>query len=686
MSNANPESRENETAVMPGQVHLANGTLDLLVDTSKGLNPCGLADKQGQSYANADYIWPEGKSPKLKSEPVWINGPNGDRAVTFTATLGDLLIEQMFTAPAHETNTLTETIRLRNTGDEPLDLPDFACGFAKRFASHEGKPADTPDMFRAIPYLVHTETGERCEYSISDLALKKNWFSIDYTAAKHEQTPLWGSEAWAWSNGKSMLLITKYNPDAMEWSLLDPMRHGDDLLLRFGGAGHWKYGHPERASRLEPGAAFTFGTTRYKLIDGGIQECFYDFRRFMDSKGHVAPPNYNPPVHWNELYDNPFWWAGDTAQHRDKLYRRADMEAEAAKAKELGCEALYLDPGWDTSMASCIWAADRLGDQAEFVQCLKEKYGLKLALHTPLAAWSDVRAYPEAARVKDKEGITRVALCSANAAYLDTKADRLLELCKKGACFLMFDGSWFTGECYDPAHGHSIPLTRQEQLEAYLKLNQRVHAQFPNVLIEQHDPCVGGTTVRYAPTYILHGKPGSFDELWGYEYMWDPMADLLSGKALSLYYANLAYSIPIYLHIDLRKDNANALEFWWYASTCRHLGVGGKHPDPKVWDAHKEAMKSYMNLKRFYTQGIFYGLDETVHAHTLPNEGKCVINVFNLSDTEIERELRFKPAEVGLRTQNFQVDIPSMTKEGDLIILRVPVPPKSHRLISLSAS
>ena len=35
-------------------------------------------------------------------------------------------------------------------------------------------------------------------------------------------------------------------------------------------------------------------------------------------------------------------------------------------------------------------------------------------------------------------------------------------------------------------------------------------------------------------------------------------------------------SLPLYIHIDLRTDNRNALVFWWYASTCRHLGIGGQ--------------------------------------------------------------------------------------------------------------
>ncbi len=59
--------------------------------------------------------------------------------------------------------------------------------------------------------------------------------------------------------------------------------------------------------------------------------------------------------------------------------------------------------------------------------------------------------------------------------------------------------------------------------------------------------------------------------------------------------------------------------FWWFASTIRHLGVGGKGPAP-VWEAQKKAMQAYLPLERFYTQGVFYGLDEMVHVHTLADQ------------------------------------------------------------------
>ena len=43
-------------------------------------------------------------------------------------------------------------------------------------------------------------------------------------------------------------------------------------------------------------------------------------------------------------------------------------------------------------------------------------------------------------------------------------------------------------------------------------------------------------------------------------------------------------------------------------------------------------MKRYRKLDRFYKRGEFYGLNEEIHVHVLPDEGAFVVNVFNLSD------------------------------------------------------
>jgi hypothetical protein len=409
----------------------------------------------------------------------------------------------------------------------------------------------------------------------------------------------------------------------------------------------------------------------------------------MDSRGHVTPEGYNPPVHWNELYNNPLWWQQplvDTPETRQKYYQRADMKIEADKAYEIGCECLYLDPGWDTIFASCIWSDDRLGREEDFYKWLQDEYGFALALHTPLAAWSDPSGYPDDNWRKDKNGNKAWGLCSSNKYWVEEKARRLNELCKNGAYFIMFDGNWHTGECWDPGHGHSLPPTRQDHLDATLRLCRLVHEKHPDVEIELHDPIIGPGVPRYCPTYILHGKPGSFDVLWGYEFMIHTEEDVLTRRSASLYYVNLAYTIPIYLHIDLRTDNEQAMGFWWYASTCRHLGIGGKSKNPKTWQAHKDAMKTYLRLKPFFTQGEFYGIDESIHVHTLPDQEVAVINCFKLDDSAEPMIFQFKLSEVGLSADGeYQITgADSWKRQGDVVEIQVQVPYKGVKLIEIN--
>ena len=55
-------------------------------------------------------------------------------------------------------------------------------------------------------------------------------------------------------------------------------------------------------------------------------------------------------------------------------------------------------------------------------------------------------------------------------------------------------------------------------------------------------------------------------------------------------------------------------------------------PDPRVADAQKRAMVTYRRLERFFKRGAFFGLQEGIHAHALPEENAFVVNLFNLSD------------------------------------------------------
>ena len=114
-----------------------------------------------------------------------------------------------------------------------------------------------------------------------------------------------------------------------------------------------------------------------------------------------------------------------------------------------------------------------------------------------------------------------------------------------------------------------------------------------------------------------------------------------------------------------------------------HAGIWGSEANPEnpaVWEAHKKAMQKYLGLKRFYAQGVFYGLDETVHVHTLADLKESVINVFNVDDKPVEKEIKFRLAEIGLANTPVQIDGAAFDQNGDEITLKVTVPARGHVL------
>jgi hypothetical protein len=135
--------------------------------------------------------------------------------------------------------------------------------------------------------------------------------------------------------------------------------------------------------------------------------------------------------------------------------------------------------------------------------------------------------------------------------------------------------------------------------------------------------------------------------------MWDPYYDLISGKALSLYEYNLAYEIPLYLHIHEGRDSSTMLAFWWYASTCRHLGIGGvSDPQTPLYAALKQAVTRYRRLKPFFTQGAFIGIDPFTHMHVLQDRNAAVALLFNLSGESLTRTVALDMARIGLHSLN----------------------------------
>lgn len=567
-----------------------------------------------------------------------------------------------------------ERITVHNPENEPVTLADFACGWQRRITNSVGVllPALREDRMIAIPF----------RHSATDFAGMDNDFSFHQIATGSGKEPRinevasvpWGhgyvrsskyfSEGWAWTHGDYSLGIFKFNQQAMEFSVLDTRTDASGTLLCFGGVG-LRDGEPACITTIQAGAQLALGATHFETTYGNFTESYYAFRRFLDQKGCRFPAGFNPPVHWNELYDNSEYSLATPGnpprprRSRHLTYTRDLMLAEAAKARDYSCEALYLDPGWDTELGTFIWGKQWLGDRRQFIADVQNQYGLRVSLHCPLATWlsfdqSGVSEWPETAQVINQQGEPLYThhgdirhwnispqvpdgdgarlLCLGSRQYLDEAERRLLEHCADGVAFLMFDGNWYATGCFNTDHGHPIPYTREDHVAANLDLARRIHAQYPDVVIEMHDMVVGGCTLRYTPVYYKYGLPGSYDVNWGFELMWQPMEDILSGRALALYYYNLGCNVPVYLHVDLRGDNEHMLVLWWYASTCRHLGIGGTHENPLIAEAHRHAMKRYQKLARFFKRGEFYGANEEVHFHVLPQESAFIAVVFNLSD------------------------------------------------------
>jgi hypothetical protein len=233
-----------------------------------------------------------------------------------------------------------------------------------------------------------------------------------------------------------------------------------------------------------------------------------------------------------------------------------------------------------------------------------------------------------------------------------------------------------------------VPTTPNMHARAVEELACKVHESHPEIAIELHDP-VWPWGVRYLPVYYLHAESGCFDEGWGFEFMWNPLEDLLSGKALSLFYYNLAYSLPLYLHINMENDNDACLAFWWYASTVRHIGVGGPstssgqaQSNDVRFAAYGRAMAEYSSLKDLYARGDFYALDELTHFHVLPEEERCVVNAFNLTDVPVSREVEIRLNDLGL-LRNVRVEGAPHRIVGGKLVLQLEIPPFSPVVVRM---
>jgi hypothetical protein len=287
-------------------------------------------------------------------------------------------------------------------------------------------------------------------------------------------------------------------------------------------------------------------------------------------------------------------------------------------------------------------------------------------------------------------------VCTLNPAWQAEKLMRLIQIAEQGMRFAMFDEFDWRGPCYCREHGHAVPSTPEGHVRAVYGLIRKLKRHVPGLLVEAHDP-VWPWGVRYLPVYFGQTtdparRDGCYEENWGFEFMWNPIDDLVSGRALCLYYYNLGCDIPLYDHITMENDNDACLAFWWYASTVRHLGIGGKKglgsktENEARWRAYKVAMQQYLRLRDWFVRGRFVGIDELDHLHVLVGKPGGVLVAFNLADKPVDRKLAVKPADLGLAARG---SLPTINAAGarwtgaGQLELRFTIPARSPAVIEI---
>jgi hypothetical protein len=606
---------------------------------------------------------------------------------------------------------------LHHRGRDRLELSELRFGFRKTlfdrtcFAWRPG--ADTGQL---VPVPLRRYAGQGTDHRLAG-----------YTAAdlhpeewtKRRGLPGRSAEAWLWCDGDGGFLVAKYNQEHIEFSVADgdyvvprgkagthpdlqlEQLHSDrNLCLRFGGAGVSR-GCPEHAGVLAPGERVDFGPSVVEVFDGGWQAGYACYKKLLKGKGHSAPARYQPQVHWNELY-RLGWRCGSNAP----LQELPELWEEARRAQAAGAQVYYFDPGWDLFEGSSVWDEERLGPVEGFMARLKREYNLGLALHVMIHTKSldeDARIYRRRRDGTIDPWVDRTPyaggyVCPASPVWQQQKIARLRALASAGVSFFMFDflsyerGGLQSGDherdelesCWSAEHGHSVPLTREEHAEGVMTVVRAIKSEFPDLTIEAHDRIAG----EFLPLYYQHGAKDAHDELWGFEYMWDPYTDLLSGKALSLYEYNLAYDIPLYLHINNAHDSPTMLAFWWYASCCRHLGIGGLGPQDEQWPRLVEAMRTYRRLQPWFGNGRFVGLDVLTHLHVLDQSGTAVLTAYNLGATRAARSVAIELGRVGIPAGNARAStvpegLTSAKHDAGCLILELDLAPLSPAVIEI---
>ena len=223
-------------------------------------------------------------------------------------------VEHRFTARA-DRPIIEERIVLKNNTGKRVALSDLEIGMQCRVADKESHvpPELAADRFAAVPfrYRAPNPRGSYYDYSLADLVLKPGQITrideLKYPNPVVSPSRHRCSEGWAWTHGGHTLGIFSFSQENMLWSVVSQVDLPGGKGLRIGGAAMID-GEPAALTRIAPGESVDLGLIRYQTVAGGYAEAAYAYRKMLDEQGCRFPSDYNPPVHWEQLYDMPDAW------------------------------------------------------------------------------------------------------------------------------------------------------------------------------------------------------------------------------------------------------------------------------------------------------------------------------------------------------------------------------------------
>src|SRR5208282_4137992 len=257
IAGAASQSAEPISSASPAR--LDGGPLTLEAREQSGGVAISLKDSQGIEYAGGGACYRvELKNGRIIQPRAVITFKSRDRAIVTASSAEIELTHDLTVLPGKD--GILEQIRVVNTGSERLEIEDYRFGLRR--------PRDIRGELRAVAVPFRRQADGRLhDWSLEELAAGKGSNSDWENDPAVPRLPVVDSnrgrlrsEGWILTDGRTGLLVAKYNQEDIEFSMLE-WDGGPTPSLILGGSGAGLYSEPESMRSLAPGQAVSLGST-----------------------------------------------------------------------------------------------------------------------------------------------------------------------------------------------------------------------------------------------------------------------------------------------------------------------------------------------------------------------------------------------------------------------------------------